>query len=108
MDEYKKILIDLIQKCKDTLTKNPEYVSSVKLLKKINKSIINDNPQNLKIDYDTIMSLSSEEISLFTSPICERIITSLPFAIQKRGITTDSILKNITLQMLGKDKFYMK
>lgn len=101
MDEYKKILINLIQKCKDTLTKNPEYVSSVKLLKKINKAIINDNPQNLKIDYDKIISLSSEEISLFTSPVCERIISSLPYAIQKRGVTTVTILKNI--KMLEED-----
>lgn len=95
MDEYKKILIDLVQKCKDKIMTDDVYVRSVKLLKKINKAIINDNPENLQINYDKIMLLSEEEKSLFTSPLCLRIIQSLPMAIKKDGITKISILRNI-------------
>ena len=101
MDEYKKILIDLVNKCKNTILQNKDYIVSVNLLKKINESIIDDNPDTLEIDYDKIITISDEEMSLFSSSDCQRIIKSLPFAIKKTGISKISILRNI--RRLGDD-----
>ena len=95
MDEYKKILIDLVEKCRNKILQSEDYVMSLNLLKKINESIIDDNPNSIEIDYNKIITISNEEMSLFSTSDSQRFIKSLPFAIKKAGISKMSILRNI-------------
>ena len=85
MDNYNKILINLVKKYTDTLTSSHEYVTCRRLIKKIEGSIIDDDPNNVKIDYNKISSITKEEIEMFTSPNCEKILKSIPLILQMSG-----------------------
>jgi len=97
VDNYNKILINLVKKYTDTLTSSHEYVTCRRLIRKIEGSIIDDDPNNVKIDYNKISSITKEEIEMFTSPNCEKILKSIPLILQMSGFKNRdaSVLKNL-------------
>ena len=97
MDNYKKILISLVKKYKDTLTNSHEYVMCRRLIKKIEDSIIDEKPNNIKINYDKIGSITEEEMSMFTSSDCGKILKSIPLILKMSGFKNRdaSVLKNL-------------
>ena len=97
MDNYKKLLINLVKKYKDTLTSSPEYVTCHRLIKKIEDSIISDVPNSIKINYDKIGSITEEELLMFTSSDCGKILKSIPLILNMSGFKNRdaSVLKNL-------------
>ena len=97
MDNYNKILFSLVKKYKDTLTNSHEYVTCRRLIKKIEDSIIDDEPNNIRINYDKICSVTDEEMKMFTSSDCEKILKSIPLILKMSGFKNRdaSVLKNL-------------
>lgn len=97
MDNYKKILNSLVKKYKDTLTSSYEYVTSHRLIKKIEDSIINDEPNSIRINYDKLCSITEEEMAMFTSLDCVKIVKSIPLILKMSGFKNRdaSVLKNL-------------
>lgn len=97
MDNYNKILINLINKYKDTLTNSHEYVTCRRLIKKIEDSIIDSDLNNIRINYDKIGSITDEELKMFTSSDCEKILKSIPLILKMSGFKNRdaSVLKNL-------------
>jgi len=95
VDNYKDILINLIQKYYDTLNSGHEYIVCQRLAKKIDDAIIDDNPNSVKIDFNKISSITKEEMEMFSLPDSERIIRSIIQIQKMSGFRLGSILKNI-------------
>ena len=97
MDNYNKILNNLVKKYRDTLTSSHEYVTCCRLKKKIEDSIIDDNLNNIRINYDKICSITDEELGMFKSLDCEKIVKSIPLILKMSGFKNRdaSVLKNL-------------
>lgn len=93
--DSKKILFDLVEKYREFLLMSHEYVVCSQLLEKIGSTIINNELQDSELDFSEIINLSDEEVAMFTSPDCKRIISSLKIVSTKKGWRTDTILKLI-------------
>lgn len=97
MNSYREILINLVKEYRNTLTSSHEYVVCHRLAKKINDFVYEDKTGTVRINYDKLTDITKEEILMFSSPDCEKIIRSFSFVGRMRGITDASILKNINV-----------
>lgn len=89
------MLFDLIEKYREVLLNSHQYVVCSQLLEKIGATIINNEVDGSELSFDDIINLSSEELSMFSSPESLRIIESLKVVSGKKGWRADTIIKLI-------------
>ena len=89
------MLIELIEKYKNILFNSREYIICNQLLKKIETFILACNSDDVKLEFEEISNLSKEEISMFSSPECERIVSSLKVISNKKGWRIETVVKLI-------------
>lgn len=77
MDKSKLLLIDLIEKYKEILHNNSDYIACKQLLNKIGSSILTYNSDEVKLNLAEILTITDEEIKLFSLPKSLRIISAL-------------------------------
>ena len=118
MDNYKIMLLDLVNKYRDTLVNSSDYIICYGLLDKINDSIKmiedklsknNDNSDvNVNLFVEKIRDLSDDEKNIFTLDISKRFIQSTKTDLSRMHIRLRSILNNIYRlkdDLLNKSKF---
>jgi len=118
VDNYKIMLLDLVNKYRDTLVNSSDYIICYGLLDKINDSIKmiedklsknNDNSDvNVNLFVEKIRDLSDDEKNIFTLDISKRFIQSTKTDLSRMHIRLRSILNNIYRlkdDLLNKSKF---
>lgn len=91
----KQMLFDLIKKYRDIILNSHEYVLCNRVLSKISASMLACNSDKIEIDLNEISKLSEEEMTVFTSSECFRIVMSLGTLSSKKGWRVDTVLKLI-------------
>ena len=91
--DSKRILFDLIEKCRTKITKNREYIICNSLLEKIGATILKNEAEESELDLTDILNLTDEELSMFALPDSIRIISSLKMLVNKKGWRADTVLK---------------
>lgn len=116
--DNKIVLINLIEKYRDLLRNNHDYIVCNQVLEKISSSMIMVG-KGEKIEFDELVNLNEEEISIFSSSRCLRIIKSFRELPGKIGwsiegalnlikeLETD-ILQNKMKDFLLKEDYYNK
>lgn len=89
------MLIELIKKYEEILENNREYVLCNQILTKLASSMITTDNDIVRLELLEICNLSKEELSMFTSSECERIIASLKVISQKKGWRVGTVVKLI-------------
>ena len=105
MDNYKRMLIDLVNKYRDTLVNSSDYIVCYGLLDKINDSIkmIEDEMSknngnediNVNLFVEKIRNLSEEEKNIFTLDNSKRFIQSTNIDLSRMHVRLRTILNNI-------------
>lgn len=105
MDNYKGMLIDLVNKYRDTLVNSSDYIICYGLLNKINASIkmIEDEMSknngnediNVNLFVEKIRNLSDEERNVFTLDNSKRFIQSTNVDLSRMHVRLGTILNNI-------------
>jgi len=86
------MLFDLIEKCRNNLFDTREYIVCNQLFQKIG-AVLLSNSDETNIDLSNICNLTEEELSMFSSPECRRIIISLKEISKKKGWRIDTVFK---------------
>lgn len=92
--DNKQMLFDLIEKYKNGLFNSHEYIVCNQLSQKIG-AVLLSNPNDVNLDLSNICNLTEEEISMFSSPECRRIIISLREISKKKGWRVETVYKLI-------------
>lgn len=89
------MLIELVKKYREILDNNHEYVLCNKILTKLASSMITTDNDDVKLELLEICNLSKEELSMFSSSECQRIIDSMRVVSQKKGWRVETVVKLI-------------
>ena len=90
----KNMLLNLIEKYRDILLNNPDYVKSQNVLEKLESFVIR-NGDSIELNFDAISKITADDIKVFTSPRCDRIITSFATLSSKKGWRIESVVSLI-------------
>lgn len=90
---YKQTLLNLVEKCRNILFEDHEYVVCSGMLKKIGAAMINSSSSNVSLDLMEIYNMSKEELSMFSDPECLRIVRSFGVISGKSGWRVETIYK---------------
>lgn len=91
--DNRQLLLNLIVKVQDEIYNNSEYVLCNQLIQKIGAVLLSNSDNN--IDLDNICNLTDEEMSMFSSFECRRIINSIRAISNKNGWRVETVYKLI-------------
>lgn len=91
----KNMLLNLLEKNREFLRNNPDYVKAQLVLKKLESFIIKGESDELSLYFDAINDLTDEDLAVFTSPRCVRILDSFPALSSKKGWRIESVIRLI-------------
>lgn len=100
------MLLSLIEKYRDILLNNPDYVKSQSVLEKLDSFVIK-NGDSIELNFDVINDITDEDLKVFTSSRCARIIASFSTLSSKKGWRIESVvslIKELELDII-KNKF---
>lgn len=94
MDNKTKLL-ELLDRYREFLLNNSDYNKTQIVLEKIDLFLIKNETDKLELNFDAIKNITEEDMRVFTSSECSRVIMSLNQLSSKVGWTMTTVLKLI-------------